>query len=299
MDVLLQGGREITSEDIEHVHAVVESCRGLSRKELAHTICEHWGWVTASGAHKVQACLTLLEKLEAQGKIHLPEKQEQPKRKKSTPPPMTSRTDRPTEEIAGGLAELGGVSLEIVTDEAEKGLWSEYMERYHYLGYRKPFGFRLRYFIVSKHGRLGCALIAGAAKAIGARDRWIGWGEKQRLNNLPWVVNNTRFLIFPWVRVRFLASHVLGRLARRVRDDWHERWGYRPVLMETFVDPARFRGISYQAAGWTCLGQTTGRGLRRPGRDYSTTVKMIYVRPLVRDFRQWLCSDSLTGRRDE
>jgi len=296
--ILLQCGHEITSRDIEHAKDIVETFSGLSRKELAHTICEHWGWVTASGANKVQACMKLLEKLEDRGVIRLPEKRHSMKGV-ARPVSRTHRTDAPSVEVIGKLADIGPVSMEIASSKEARGLWNEYVERYHYLGYKKPFGFRLRYFIASKHGQLGCALIAGAAKAIEVRDRWIGWSEKQRLKNLPWVVNNTRFLIFPWVRVKFLASHVLGRLARRVREDWHERWGYHPVLMETFVDPARYRGVSYRATGWTCLGQTTGRGLRRQGRDYSTTVKMIYVRPLVRNFRQWLCSDSLTGRREE
>ncbi len=294
----LQCGREITSQDIEHAKEIIETFPGLSRQELAHTICEHWGWVTASGANKVTACMKLLEKLEGRGEIRLPEKRHSIKGV-ARPVRRTHRTDPPSAEVIGKLADIGPVSLEIASSKEAKDLWNEYVERYHYLGYKKPFGFRLRYFVTSDRGRLGCVLLAGAAKAIEARDRWVGWSEKQRLKNLPWVVTNSRFLVFPWVNVRLLASHVLGQLVRRVREDWHERWGYRPVLMETFVDPARFRGISYRAAGWTCLGRTKGRGLRRPKRDYRTTVKMIFVRPLARDFRQWLCSDSLTGRREE
>lgn len=295
--ILFQCGREITSQDIEHAKEIVETFSGLSRKELAQTICEHWGWVTASGANKEQACIKLLEKLEGMGEIRLPEKRHSMKGV-TEPVRRTHRTDPPSEEVIGKLADIGPVSLEIASSKEVRGLWNEYVERYHYLGHKKPFGFTMRYFIVSDRGRLGCALLAGAAKELSARDRWIGWSEKQRLKNLPWVVNNSRFLIFHWVRVRFLASHVLGCLAQRVRDDWHERWGYRPVLMETFVDPARFRGTIYRAAGWTCLGQTTGTGLRRQGRNYSTTVKTIYARPLIRDFKELLCSDNLTGRKD-
>lgn len=116
------------------------------------------------------------------------------------------------------------------------------------------------------------------------------------MRNLPWVINNTRFLIFDWVQVKHLASHALGRLARRVREDWYQKWGYRPVLMETFVDPARYQGTCYRAAGWTLLGMTAGTGRPRVGRQYSTTPKMIYARPLVRDFREQLCSEQLIGR---
>lgn len=295
--LFVQCGREITAQDVEHLKAVVSQCSGLSREELARTVCEHWGWVTASGGHKVQACLKLLAKLEAQGKLRLPEKRlrgnQQPQR-----PEWTERT-APGAPVCGRLAGVSPVSLEMVTDREAKGLWNEYVDRYHYLGYQRPFGCRVRYWVCGERGPLGCALMAGAAKSLGVRDGWIGWSDQQRLRNLPWVINNTRFLIFPWVQVRHLASHVLGQLARRVRTDWEQRWGYQPVLMETFVDPARYRGISYQAAGWTLLGPTTGEGLRRPGRSYQTTPKLLYVRPLVRDFREQLCSDQLKGRISE
>lgn len=292
-----QCGREITAQDIEHIKEVVRLCSGLSRDELAHTICEHWGWITATGKHKAQACLKLLTKLEAQGELLLPAKQPKGSYRKRRPG-RTARTDPPA-DIHGVLADLRPVVLQVVSAREEQELWNEYTDRYHYLGYKRPFGCAIRYFVGCEGGLLGCVLMAGASKSLGVRDRWIGWSDQQRLRNLPWVINNTRFLIFPWVQVRHLASHVLGQLARRVRTDWEQRWGYQPVLMETFVDPARYRGISYQAAGWTLLGSTTGEGLRRPGRSYHTTPKLLYVRPLVRDFREQLCSDQLKGRAGE
>ncbi|MBW2163644.1 MAG: DUF4338 domain-containing protein, partial [Deltaproteobacteria bacterium] len=168
--------------------------------------------------------------------------------------------------------------------------------RYHYLGYKKPFGYVLRYFIVSEQGFLGCLMFAGASKALTARDRWIGWTQVQRLKNLAWVINNSRFLIFPWVQVKNLASHILGRVARRVREDWRERWGYSPVLAETFVDPRYYEGICYKAANWQYLGMTTGEGLVRKGRTYTTTSKKIFVKPLVKDWQSLLCSEQLEGR---
>lgn len=295
--LFVQSGREITAQDIEYLKEVVSLCSGLSRGELAHTICEHWGWVTASGGPKLQACLKLLAKLEKEGELRLPAKRPGGTQKHRRPD-WTERTE-PRSAITEPLAEVRPVTLEMVTDRKAKGLWNEYVDRYHYLGYQRPFGCRVRYLVVSDRGPLGCVLMAGAAKSLGVRDGWIGWSDQQRLQNLPWVINNTRFLIFPWVQVRHLASHVLGQLARRVRTDWEQRWGYQPVLMETFVDPARYRGISYQAAGWTLLGPTTGEGLRRPGRAYQTTPKLLYVRPLVRNFREQLCSDQLKGRAIE
>ena len=167
------------------------------------------------------------------------------------------------------------------------------------MGYKPSAGCRLRYFVESERGRLGCVLLGGAARAIGVRDRWIGWRRGQRLRNLGWVVNNTRFLIFPWVRVAHLASHVLGQLARQVGEDWLGRWGYRPVLLESFVDPARYRGTCYRASGWELVGQTSGRGLARRGKQYRSSVKLVFVRPLVAAFRELLCSEALVGRRVE
>lgn len=288
------GGREIYDRDIEGIQEVTRVCGGLSRKELAHTVCDHLSWVTASGRHKIDACMKLLKKLEAMGTIVLPAKQEH------KPPPRIiispkSRT-APRAAVCGELSDVGEVTLTIASVTGDKDLWNEYVDRYHMLGYKRPFGCRIRYFIVSPKGELGCILLAGAAKSMGARDEWIGWSDKTRLKNLPWIVNNTRFLIFPWVRVAHLASHVLGQLARRARDDWYDSFGYRPLMMETFVDPAHYRGTCYLAAGWTYLGKTTGEGLRRPGREYKTQPKMLFVKPLVKDFREQLCS-ALKGRK--
>jgi len=142
---------------------------------------------------------------------------------------------------------------------------------------------------------LGCVLLAGAAKAIAVRDRWIGWDKQVRLHNLPWVINNTRFLIFPHIRIPHLASHVLGQLARRVAADWHGQWGFSPLLMETFVDPRQFAGTCYRAAGWKLLGETTGRGLARPGRRYHSSPRLILVKPLDKDFRHLLGAEPLSG----
>ena len=113
------------------------------------------------------------------------------------------------------------------------------------------------------------------------------------------MINNTRFLIFPWVEIRHLASHVLGQLARGVREDWQRRWGYAPLLMETFVDPAKFRATCYRAAGWIELGRTTGKGLGRKGHAYRSTPKRIYVKPLSKDFRERLCAGALQGRVEQ
>jgi len=269
----------------------------LSRWELAQTICEHLGWLTASGTYKTDACLKLLQRLEAKGRLRLPAKRAiSPQR--HAPIVFTPRTG-PRAEIGGSVHDVGPLRVEVVKGRETTGLWNEYVSRYHYLGYKRPFGCALRYLVESPHGLLGCLVFQGAAKALRARDEWIGWTKGQRLRNLPLVINNSRFLILPWVKVKNLGSHILGQALRRIRDDWQERWGYRPLLAETFVDPQRYEGCSYKAANWHYLGMTTGEGLPRKGKHYTTTPKKIFARPLVADFRALLCSEQLNGRLEQ
>jgi hypothetical protein len=252
------------------------------------------GWHSVSGGNKVDACMKLLTRLDAEGFIRLPAKLDQPKRS-CKQPAITDRT-QPQGEVTGRLSDIGPVKLRVVQEGEETGLFNEYVSRYHYLGYKRPFGCHLRYFIEGAGGILGCMLFAGAAKAMRARDRWIGWSEDERLSNLGFVVNNGRFLIFSWVKVRYLASHVLGKAVRCLGQDWQKRWGYRPVLLESFVDPLYFDGTSYRAAGFHYLGMTTGVGLVREGKSYTTSPKKIFVRPLVDKFREVLCSHQTDGR---
>lgn len=285
---LVQCGRAISIEEIEEIRETVAVFHCLSREELAVTICEHLEWYTASGTAKADACLNLLGKLESEGFLKLPEKQASSRTAHKKPYP-TEKTE-PQSPIEGNLTEVGLVRVRVVGGREETELWNEYVDRYHYLGYKQPFGCFARYFIESERGRLGCLLFSGAAKALRERDRWIGWSESSRLRNLGRVVNNTRFVIFPWVKVKNLASHVLGQVVRHIEEDWEERWSYRPVLLETFVDPRYFDGTCYRAANWQYLGMTTGEGLVRKGKSYTTSPKKIFVKPVADNFRTVLCS---------
>ncbi len=286
---LLQSGRSFQPEELEQICWTVESFPSLSRTELARTLCEHLKWRTATGQAKLDACQKLLEKLEKQGRIRLPAKRACRTSPRGEVRRVYGSETEPGVPLEGRLGELGKVRLEVVHSSSRTRVWNEYVDRYHYLGFRRPFGCTARYFVGCDRGLLGCVLLAGAAHSVACRDRWIGWGEGERLRQLPWVVNNTRFLIFPWIRVEHLASHVLGQVARRARSDWQQLWGYEPVLLETFVDPTRYRGTCYRAAGWVELGLSSGEGRRRPGRRYTSTPKRVLVRPLVRDFRAQLC----------
>lgn len=295
---LIHVGRAISAEEVALIRETVELFPRLSRLELAKTLCEQLAWYTASGTYRTDACLGLLARLERRGLLRLPEKKAAAARR-HTRRAGGIEAAAPGAAIRGALGELGDVGLRVVTGRDETERWNQSVARYHYLGYTPPAGYRLRYFVECARGELGCVLLAGAARALAARDQWIGWTRRQRLANLAWVVNNTRFLVYPWVAVEHLASQVLGQLARRVAEDWHARWGYRPLLLETFVDPAKYRGTCYRASGWERIGQTTGQGLARPGRQYQSTVKDIYVRPLAEDVREQLCTEGLVGRRLE
>lgn len=292
---ITQCGREITVREIEEIKETVMLCQKLSRQELGATIAENLQWYSASGTNKVDACLKLLKKLELQGLLQLPDKQAKSKHRIKGLIAITKKTAAQP-EITCKLKDLYPVELEIVKNGDIGALWKEYVTRYHYLGYNRPFGYTLQYFIKSKQGRLGCVLFSGSAKSIGNREHCIGWTENQRLNNMAWVINNSRFLIFPWVKVKNLASHVLGQISKQIRVHWQGLWGYRPVLMETFVDPAHYQGTCYKAANWQYIGMTTGQGLVRKNKIYTTTPKMIFIKPLVKNYQDLLCSAKLIGR---
>jgi len=285
---LVHCGRAISIEELANIRETVAMCSGLSRSELALTISEHLEWRTASGSLKLDASLKFLEKLELQGIVKLPEKQALSGSKRR--PPLLTRRTEAGEPLEGIIGDLGSVSVVLVTEPDEIGLWNEYMNRYHYLGYKQPFGCSQRYFITSERGLLGCLLFSGAAKALRERDQWIGWSKNERLRNLGFVINNSRFLLFPWVQVKNLGSHTLGKAVRRLGTDWQQRCGYQPVVVETFVDPQHYAGTCYRAANRLYLGQTTGMGLPRQGKDYTSSQKLIFALPLSADFRTVLCS---------
>ena len=179
----------------------------------------------------------------------------------------------------------------MVEGKRESRLWREQVERYHYLGCRVPFGAHLRYWARNRDRELACLLWTSPAWKMQARDAWIGWSDEQRQRNLQWIVNNGRFLILPWVRVKGLASKILALSARQLPADWEMRYGSRPVLLETLVDAARFRGTCYRAANWIHVGTTTGRGRRdREHKSHGLSVKDIYVYPLTQEAQHQLRS---------
>lgn len=285
--VHLLSGRRFTPEEISYLQETVRVFRYLSWKELLRTICEHLQWLTPAGRYKLDSCAKALLKLQERGLLQLPPRRT---RRKNRPEVVETSIAEPADEIVGSVRDVEPVTVEPVLYRGDIALWNAYVQRYHPLGYKRPFGAHQRYFIRGAGDRrLGCLLFAAAAWALAERDAWIGWSERDRAQRLNWVVANTRFLIFPWVKVRNLASRALSLAAARIGEDWRWRYGYRPVLLETFVEAQHYTGACYRAANWIRLGTTAGRGrMDRQGRHPSTP-KAIYVYPLAADFRAFLC----------
>ncbi|HAL65394.1 MAG TPA: hypothetical protein DCP10_07515, partial [Bacteroidales bacterium] len=253
-------------------------------------------WFAPNGKYKLESCRELLKKLESRQLITLPEKKNG--RKPGKEQIILQSKIEEEQEIKGRISELGTIELEAVRSREGIQLWNDNVERYHKLGYKRPFGAHQRYFIWSsmpEKKRLGCLLFSAAAWALAERDAWIGWSKEERSQRLQLIVNNTRFLIFPWVKVKNLASKALSLAAKQVRSDFLERYGYEPVLLETFVDTEYYRGTCYKAANWISLGRTAGRGRMDRYTKYMSTPKQILVYPLVPDFRQHLCGKSSMG----
>ena len=273
-------GRHLTRREISEIQATVAAFPALSRHELGQTICEQLGWRTGKGKNRIQLGLRLLEELERLGVLALPAKDASYARGPRKALERSSRTDAQP-PITEPLSALAPLRLRLVLEAGEVSEWNEFVDRWHYAGFRHPLGPRLRYFVEDGRGRkLGCLLFSQAVRSLPCRDEWIGWSEQAWKAQLERVVGNTRFLLFPWVQVRNLASKVLSMATRRLAEDWEQQHGCRPALIETFVDASRFDGACYRAANWLAIGETRGGKGKAP--------KRVFVYPLAADFREVL-----------
>ena len=283
-------GRSFGRDELELMRQIAAEFSALGVTEIARTVCELLDWKRPNGGLKNHECRQLLERLAAEGMLRLPDLRKRggkgPRR-----PDVSELCSQPA-PIESTASNCEPLKLMLVEGRAESRSWRQRLERHHYLGCPVPFGANLRYWVRHRDQELACLLWTSPAWKMRARDAWIGWGNEQRRHNLQSVVNNSRFLILPWVRIKGLASQILALSARQLPLDWETRYGCRPLLLETLVDSARFRGTCYRAANWIHLGQTTGRGrMDRGHKAHGRAVKDIYVYPLVRDVRKRLCSD--------
>lgn len=275
-------GRRFRPDEVRLVVEVVERFPKLSRSELAQTVCELLDWKRASGRLKGREARDLLTELERRGLLRLPEKRAgRPPGREARVPCSGAGDAQPV--LAVNLDQVHPVSLHVVRSAAEHALFRELVGRHHYLGFATPFGAHLRYLVRSTDSVLGCLQYSSAAWRLAARDHFVGWSERARRSNLPRVLQQSRFLILPWVRVPHLASHALALSTRRIGADWQQAYGVRPLLVETLVDPARFGGTCYRAANWVRLGETSGRGrMDREHARHGKAPKLLFVYPLVR-----------------
>lgn len=277
-------GRAVDNDDIRLIEDLIAAHPSWHRTRLSQALCERWKWVAANGQPKDMAARALLRKLDGEGLIALP-------------PPVRSANNAfrhrtmstvsiDQRSISGPLRALMPLSLALANQGEERQLFGALVQRYHYLGYRGPVGENLHYLVYDRDGRvLACLLFGAPAWKMAARERFIGWDPASRERALHLMANNMRFLVLPWVRVRHLASHILGRIARRISADWQTKYAHPLVLLETTVERGRFAGTCYRAANWRCVGQTTGRSRNDRHKRLKVPVKSVWLYPLTPAFR--------------
>jgi len=279
--------RTFTLEEMECIRALITTEPRPNRAQLSRMVCDELSWLRPDGRRKDMSCRVAMLRMEEDGHIKLP-------------PPQTvnangcTRTkltsiSQPQQPISSPAASLGRLQLRPVDTPRQSRLWNELIQRYHYLGYTPLPGAQIRYLIYSARSQLLAALGFGAAAwKVAPRDQFIGWTPEQRTRNLHLLINNARFLILPWVTSKNLASRILSAAAKQLPQDWHARYAYTPVLLETFVERQRFQGTCYRAANWIHVGQTQGRGKLDRHHRHAAPIKDIYLYPLHKRFRKTL-----------
>jgi len=284
-------GREIANKDIELIRQLININTSWGRTRLSRELCRLWNWSTANGGLKDMACRSLLLKLQKQKLVTLPA------------PKMSANNDKrnasigyclhSTSTISVKLKTLSPVQLRLVEDKNTLRLFKCFLSAYHYLSFNGTVGENLKYMVYDGSERpLACLLFGSSAWKCAVRDNFIGWDQKRREANLNLVTNNMRFLIFPWVKVEHLASHILGKVARRIKDDWKDKYGHPVYMLETFVECGRFLGTCYKASNWIYVGKTKGRSRNDRYNTIKVPIKDIYLYPLTKRFREVLASEA-------
>lgn len=277
-------GRDFAAEEIALIRALIAADPTRSRAALSRLTCQALAWCKPDGGLKDMSARVAMLRMHADGLITLPPPRNP---RPATRVCLSTRSDPqpPREQPAAALRPL---VWSRVREKASSRLYNELIERYHYLGHTPLPGAQLRYLVYSAEQPIAALGFGAAAWMCAPRDQFIGWTHDQRQRQLHRVVNHARFLILPWVRAKNLASMLLAQAARRLPADWLAVYGYRPLLLETFVETPRFRGTCYQAANWTYLGQTKGRGKLGPAGQQSLPIKDIWTYPLHPRFREIL-----------
>jgi hypothetical protein len=281
-------GRSIGPADVAFLQGLIAQNPDLSRRGLSVRVCEAWNWRQPNGQLRDMVCRSLMLALHRAGHIELPAKRQSPLNNaiahhRTVQLELYDRTP-----LAGPVAALGPLRIELVRRQGGESLFAQLLEEHHYLGYRRPVGEHLKYLIYTGDRPLACLAWSSAPLKLDLRDRFVGAPKEAYRHNLHQIAYNSRYLILPWVRVPHLASHILGRIARRISDDWEDLYHHPIQLLESFVDIERFCGTCYRAANWICLGRSKGRGTKSKHTDPDCSIKELWVYPLGKDFRQRL-----------
>lgn len=282
--VLRYRGRIVEDTDVGFIQSLIQGHPEASRRQLSEKLCAAWNWVQPNGAPCDMICRGLMLALERGGHIQLPP----PKITPHNPLLRRRRPDVPDIDasiLEASLKDLGALEFRLVRRTPEEVLFNGLIEHHHYLGYVQPVGEQLKYTIYASGRPIACLAWSSAARHLGPRDRFIGWGAAERRRNIRFIAYQSRYLILPWVRVPHLASHILGRMAAMLPRDWERVYDHTICYLETFTDPARWRGTCYRAANWMALGLTTGRGKASNGHRPNRSLKQVWGYPLSKDFR--------------
>lgn len=280
-------GRIFNKDDVEVISKIIADNPRATRAGLSRIVCREFSWSHDDGRIKETRCRVAMLRMHEKGLIVLPEARRNPQKKTGYAPTLETN---PSSDISAGVKCLFPLEITVVDSRTRKlsNNWNTYMDRYHYLGFRATSGHQIRYLISSQGRDLALFNFSSPAWKVQSRDQLIGWTSEVREKNLKYIINNSRFLILPWVKSKNLASWILGAIKRRVQRDWEIRYGYRPVLMETFVDTERFKGTCYKAANWELIGRTQGRGKYDRFTKRELSIKELFVMPLQEDWKDLL-----------
>jgi hypothetical protein len=286
--VLSYRSRLIRQADVAFLRELIAQNPALSRRRLSVKVCEAWQWRQPNGQLRDMVCRGLLLALHRGGHLALPAKRCAPPNNAIAHRRVGAEATCDTTPIAGTVASLGPLTIQLVRRHEGETLFAQLLGRYHYLGYSRPVGEHLKYLVLAGERPLACLAWSSAPRQLDLRDRFVGAPREAYRHNLHQIAYNSRFLIVPWVDVRHLASHLLGRIARRLSADWQELYHHPIQLLESFVDTERFRGTSYRAANWICLGRSQGRGTKSVRGRPACSIKGLWVYPMRNDFRRRL-----------
>jgi hypothetical protein len=278
--------RTITEADIPAIQSTVDTYWEKGRKHISRVLCQEWNWRQPNGRLKDMACREVLLTLNRNGLISLPPRlhsANNEKRNRSIPIIEIQQTP-----LNGKPSQFQPVSLQLVRNTSLEPLYNSLIQQHHYLGYKQIVGNHLKYIAFIADQPVACLGWGSAAWSVKSRDALIGWNKSTKENNLHFIANNTRFLILPWISIKYLASKVLALCANRISDDWLNVYNHPLYLLETFVEKDRFKGTCYKAANWTRVGQTKGIAKRGHDHLFHGKIKDVFLYPLKRHFRERL-----------